>query len=127
LSLRKHDTAGLLGATKVPFVLRDAGRGGHCKNADVRTDEEVLPALKCLLDDHVLGAVLKANGDPQGGPLPRELLPNWATKWAKDFGRDVYPVAITYVGTRASFDFIVLASPSGVRGLFKHSSVEAQR
>ena len=83
--------------------------------------------MKCLLDDHVLGAVLKANGDPQGGPLPRELLPNWATKWAKDFGRDVYPVAITYVGTRASFDFIVLASPSGVRGLFKHSSVEAQR
>jgi hypothetical protein len=123
-SLGRHDTPGLLAATRVPFVLRDTRREGHCKNVVAGTAEELSGALKCLVDDRVVREVLKANGDPQGGPLPRKLLPDWAAKWAKDVGPETYPIAIVYTGARASFDFIVLASNSGVGGLFKHASIE---
>jgi hypothetical protein len=123
-SLGRHDTAGLFASTRVPFVFRDTGREGHCKNVVAGTAEELPGTLKCLLDDRVLAAVLKANSDAQGGPLPRELLPKWAAKWAKDVGGETYPIAIVYTGDHASFDFIVFASPSGIHGLFKNASVE---
>ena len=122
--LGKHDTASLVAATRTPFVLRDAGRNGHCKNVVAGTADEVTATLKCLLDDRRVGEVLRANSDPQGGPVPRELLPKWAAKWAKDIDRDAYPIAIVYVGERSSFDFIVLASANRVHGLFKHASIE---
>jgi hypothetical protein len=123
-SLGKHDTSNLYASTRVPFVFRDAGREGHCKNAIAGTAEELPGILKCLLDDRIVREVLKANSDPQGGSLPRELLPQWAAKWAKDVSRGTYTIAIVYTGDRASFDFIVLVSADGVHGLFKHSSVE---
>jgi hypothetical protein len=122
--LGKHDTANLVAATRVPFALRDAGRNGHCKNVVAETADEVTATLKCLLDDRRVGEVLKVNSDPQGGPVPRELLPKWAAKWAKDINRNAYPIAIVYVGDRASFDFIVLASADHVHGLFKRASIE---
>lgn len=122
--LGKHDKAGLVAATRVPFVLRDAGRGGQCKGGVAATAEELTSTLNCLLADKLLGDVLQANSDPQGGPVPREILPKWAAKWGKDLGPDAYPIAIVYVGDRASFDFVVVASPDGVRGLFMHKSVE---
>lgn len=122
--LGKHDKASLIAHTRVPFVLRGASRGGPCKGGVAATTEELTSTLSCLLGDKLLGEVLKANSDPQGGPVPREILPKWAAKWSKDVGPDSYPIAIVYVGDRASFDFIVLASADGVHGMFMHKSVE---
>jgi hypothetical protein len=116
--------ASLVAATRAPFVLRDAARKAPCKTGVARTSDEVTATLKCLLNDQLLREVIKANSNPTGGPIPHEVLPNWATRWAKDVGTDTYSIAIVYVGDRASFDFIVLASPDGVHGVFKHKSVE---
>jgi hypothetical protein len=85
-----------------------------------------VPALRCLLDDASVAKALRANSDPQGGPVPRRYLPNWAEKWTKDVAPNVYPIAIVVVGEPASFDFVILAAPDGVHGLFKHVSHEAQ-
>ncbi len=111
--------------SRVPFVLREARSGGHCKNAILKDAEQLRAALKCLLEDATLTKVLRANSAPQGGPVPRKYLPNWAEKWTKDVGPEIYPIAITVVGELASCDFVILAAPDGVHGVFKHVSHEA--
>jgi hypothetical protein len=123
--LRKHDTANLVARARVPFVFRDATRKAKCKNTVAATAEQLTATLKCLLDDRLVAEVLKANSDPQGGPVDREWLPGWAAKWTNDVGPKMYPIGIVYVGDRASFDFVVLASADGVHGLFKHISHES--
>jgi hypothetical protein len=126
-ALARHDTEALLKASRTPFVLRDAGGGGtRCKNTTAKDADQVLPSLKCLLNSATLAKVLSANSDPQGGPVPQKYLPDWADKWKKDVGPGVFPIAIVVVGKPASFDFVVLATPDGVHGLFKHGSHEAQ-
>ena len=76
-ALRQRDRAGLVRQSGVPFVLRDASSTGNCSTLDINESSK-LDSIGCLAKDDVLNEVLKANLEPDAGPLaqaPTELGP----------------------------------------------------
>lgn len=122
-ALRQVDRAGLIRQSGVPFILRDASRTGACAKLDVG-DPSKLDGIGCLLKDDLLHAVLKTNPEPDPGPLPPKLLPNWARRWKAEVPPGSLPVGFVLLGKAVSFDLVVLVKADGVHGLLRHTSHE---
>ena len=121
LSLRHRDGATLIRQSGVPFVLRDASSNGDCSKLDI-ADSSKLTSLICIVRDDVLHQVLNANPDPEPGLVSPKHLPKWARKWKADVTPELTPVSFVLLGTKASFDLVVLVGADGVRGLFKYAA-----
>lgn len=120
-ALRQRDRAGLVRQSGVPFVLRDASSTGNCSTLDIN-DSSKLDGIGCLAKDDALNEVLKANLEPDAGPLSPRHLPNWARKWKTDVAPGWNPIGLVVLGKKVSFDLVILVGGDGVHGLFRHSA-----
>jgi hypothetical protein len=120
-ALRQRDRALLVRQSGVPFVVRDASGTGACSSLDV-TDPAKLDSIGCLAKDDALHDVLKANPEPDAGPLSPKHLPNWARKWKTEVAAGWNPIGLVVLGKTVSFDLVILVGSDGVHGLFRHTA-----
>ena len=123
-ALRQRDVDALTRSTRFPFVLRDTGAGGKCKNATAADATQLPAALACLLKDDLLNEDLKANPAPEADPVSKRTLPRWARKWSNDVRAGSVPVSVFIHGNGNAFDLVLVVAGDGVQGLFKHATFE---
>lgn len=121
-ALRQGASLQLRELSAFPFELRDTGAARGCPNRATSVDSGNLESLvDCLFNDKLLLEELQSQFPPPSTVVDREALPAWASAWRKEPGPDAIPVEIELIGDGITFHLVVLSSPIGVRGVWKHA------
>jgi hypothetical protein len=121
-ALRLGDDAALFAQTEFPFELRDEGtRGTPGRCSALQRAENAgrsRAALDCLLQDDLVLRVMRATSVEVQRLEPAHLQ-SWPSSWRSDIAPALIPFGAFFRSDAAAYEFVILASASGVRSVWK--------
>jgi hypothetical protein len=125
VALRDRNADTLTRAARFPFMLRDTGESGHCKNRTAAAVDKLKETLACLLKDDLLHEDLTGWPRFKAKPMAKKDLPSWTRRWAKELPADAIPYSVRIQGSGSMQSFVLLMVDGGVRGVWRATGFDA--